>query len=73
MITIRLKPLETLHGNGKANDAPALRILFNGGCVHDNRDGGCLISAPTLAALPPGLYRLIDGPVKDATHCGRAA
>lgn len=51
--------IPTLNGNGARNDAIAIRVLLNGGCAFDGRGTG-MIAAPTLAALPPGLYRTVD-------------
>lgn len=51
--------IPTLNGKGACNDADAIRVLLNGGCAFDGRGTG-MISAPTLAALPPGLYRTVD-------------
>lgn len=51
--------IPVLDGRGRRNDRDALCVAFNGGCVFDGR-GGRVISAPTMAELPPGLYRLID-------------
>lgn len=51
-----------LDGRGRRNDAIALRVAFNGGTVfyRSGRMKATLISAPTIADLPPGLYSLID-------------
>lgn len=65
--------IETLYGNGAGNDAPALRAMLKGGCAYDYRDGGNLISANTIAALPAGLYRLVDPVNPEVERCGRAA
>lgn len=51
--------IPTLNGKGARNDADAIRVLLNGGCAFDGRGTG-MISAPTIAALPPGLYRTVD-------------
>ena len=48
-----------LHGDGKRNDRPALRLLFLGYPVYCAR-AQQMIVAHDLQSLPPGLYHLID-------------